>query len=142
MRSRQAGMTLIELMTVVVVLGILTAIAVPSYRTYLIRTNRTDAKSALMQVQAAEEKVFLHYNKYSLDATSNPPDGLGLPAKTANGFYTISLAARGTVGYTATATPTTEGGQSNDKKCGSFTIDDTGKRGIVSGTSTVAACWK
>jgi type IV pilus assembly protein PilE len=145
MRSRQAGVTLIELMTVVVVLGILTSIAVPSYRNYLIRTNRTDAKSTLLQVQAAEEKYFLQYNKYTTKVTDAPPDGLGMPGTTANGYYTITVEDRkvGTtvVGFTAKATPTSAGGQSSDSKCGTFTLDDTGKRS-VSTTGNEALCWK
>jgi type IV pilus assembly protein PilE len=147
MQSRQqAGVTLIELLTVIVVLGILSAIAVPSYRSYLMRTNRTDAKSALLQVQAAEEKYFLQYNKYTTDVTGAPPAGLGMPGTTANGYYTLSVADRkdasnNVVGYVATATPTSSGGQNKDSKCGNFTLDDTGKRGV--GTSgNVAACWK
>lgn len=141
MRSRQAGVTLIELLTVVVVLGILASIAVPSYRSYVMRTNRTDAKSALLQIQAAEEKYFLQYNKYTLDVKSAAPTGLGMSDTTANGFYTLSLAARSTSGYTASATPTTAGGQNSDSKCGTFTLDDTGVRG-VSVTGNQALCWK
>ena len=62
-----SGVTLIELMTVVVVIGILAAIAVPSYRSYLLRANRTDAKRALLQVQAAEEKYYLSGQRYTTE---------------------------------------------------------------------------
>ena len=140
MHSRQSGVTLIELMTVMVVLGILAAIAVPSYRSYLVRTNRTDAKSALLQVQAAEEKYFLQYNKYTFDVTSVAPTGLGMAGTTANRFYNLTVEARGT-GFTAKATPTTEGGQNSDAKCGTFILDDTGKRD-VSASGNAATCWK
>jgi type IV pilus assembly protein PilE len=145
MQSRQAGVTLIELMTVVVVLGILASIAVPSYRNYLIRTNRTDAKSTLLQVQAAEEKYFLQYNKYTTKVTDAPPDGLGMSGTTANGYYSITVEDRkvgaNVVGYIAKATPTTAGGQSNDTKCGTFTLDDTGKRSVTA-SGNEALCWK
>ena len=143
MKSRQAGVTLIELLTVVVVLGILASIAVPSYRSYLVRTNRTDAKSALMQVQAAEEKYFLQYNKYTYDLTSAAPTGLGMSDLTANGYYTLSVKQRDKDegGFIITATPTAQGGQSSDDKCGYFTIDDRGARGVQV-AANAATCWK
>jgi type IV pilus assembly protein PilE len=118
---------------------------VPSYRNYLIRTNRTDAKSTLLQVQAAEEKYFLQYNKYTTKVTDAPPAGLGMSGTTANGYYTITVADRKVnnvaVGYVATAAPTSAGGQSSDSKCSSFILDDTGKRSVsVSGNEAI--CWK
>lgn len=143
MKSPQTGVTLIELLTVVVVLGILASIAVPSYRSYLIRTNRTDAKSALMQIQAAEEKYFLQYNKYTFDLTSKAPDGLGMSNVTANGYYALSVEERDedTGGFIATATPTSAGGQNDDKTCGYFTLNDRGARGVEV-TANKSTCWK
>jgi type IV pilus assembly protein PilE len=142
MRRRQQGVTLIELLTVIVVLGILAAIAVPSYRNYLMRANRSDAKSALMQLQAAQEKFYLQNNAYSGLVDTAPPTGLGLSKVTANGYYSLSitLAADGQ-SYTAKADPTTAGGQNSDKSCASFTLTDTGTRN-VSGTMGAAQCWK
>jgi len=142
MKSAQRGMTLVELLTVMVVVAILASIAVPSYRSYLIRSNRADAKSALMQVQAAQEKFYLQNNAYTDKVSDSPPTGLGLAATTTNSFYSLSVAlGAGGQTYTATATPTTAGGQSADTKCANFTVTDIGKRG-VSGTDTVANCWK
>jgi len=142
MKSAQRGMTLVELMTVMVIVAILASIAVPSYRSYLVRSNRADAKSALMQVQAAEEKFYLQNNAYTNNVAGVPPAGLGLSSTTTNGFYTVTVTpGTGNQSYTATAAPTTAGGQSSDSKCGSFTVTDIGKRGIT-GTDTVTNCWK
>src|SRR5690606_27341297 len=59
------GVTLIELRPVIVVVAILRTIAVSSYRSYLLRTNRTEARMALLRVQAAQEKFFLQNNRYA-----------------------------------------------------------------------------
>lgn len=142
MEADQRGVTLIELMTVMVVLGILASIAIPSYRNYLIRSNRSDAKSALMQVQAAQEKFYLQNNAYTDKVAEGSPTGLGLASTTTNGYYTISVTlAGGGQSYTASATPTASGGQSDDTNCGTFKINDIGKRDVT-GTQGVTACWK
>jgi len=143
MKSRQGGVTLIELMTVVVIVALLATIAIPSYRRYLIRTNRSDAKTALMQLQAAQEKFYLQNNAYTDKITDKAPTGLGLTSTTVNGFYSISLSmGTGNQSYTATAAPTSSGGQSSDKECGSFTITDFGKRDVSGGTKDSVFCWK
>ncbi len=140
---KQRGVTLIELMTVVTVLAILASIAIPSYRNYLLRAQRTDAKTALLQVQAAEEKFYLQANAYTKNLTDAPPTGLGLSTTSSNGYYDIAVDF-GTSGnlqtFVATATPITGKGQSDDTKCTGFTVDDTGKRG-ASGPGGMDFCW-
>jgi type IV pilus assembly protein PilE len=140
----QAGVTLIELMTVVVVLAILASIAVPSYRSYMLRANRSDAKSALMQLQVAQEKYFLQFNKYTNNVATAPPGGLGLAETTTHGYYklTIPVLAADGQSYTAKATPVAGAGQSDDKKCNIFTITDRGTQGIESGTASKETCWR
>lgn len=144
--QKQRGVTLLELMMVVTVLGILAAIAVPSYRQYLLRANRTDAKSSLMQLQAAQEKFYLQNNEYTDKILDAPPTGLGLEDTTAHGFYKlrVELVKVGEVdaqGFKAYATPISGQGQSGDKKCDEFSIDDAGKK-EASGTLGPIACWK
>src|SRR5262245_16252523 len=141
MRKQEAGVTLIELLTVMVVLAILASIAVPSYRSYLLRANRSDAKSALLDVQAAQEKYYLQHNAYTTNVTSKPPDGLGLSGTTTHGYYQIKVAlGESDQTYTATAEPVAGAGQQDDKKCGTFTLTDTGRRDASSGN--VDLCWK
>lgn len=139
----QRGVTLIELMMVIVILGILAAISVPSYRQYLLRANRTDAKSALMQLQAAEEKFYLQNNAYTDKITDAPPAGLGMPDSTTHGYYQlkVNLKDASAQEYNATATPITGKGQSDDKKCAIFTLYDNGKRD-ASGTLGAIPCWQ
>lgn len=142
MRVRQGGITLIELLTVIVVIAILASVAIPSYRNYLIRTQRAEAKTALLQLQAAQEKFYLNANAYTDQVAAAPPDGLGLTGISETGKYqiTVDLGADGQ-GYTATASPAPGGGQEDDTDCGSLSITDTGVRG-VSGPASVQECWR
>ena len=141
-RRRQRGVTLLELMAVVTILAILASVAVPTYRKYLIRTQRSEAKIALLQLQTAQEKFYMQNNSFTDNLTDASPDGLGLPATTETGKYTIEvvLADDGQT-YDATAAPRTGGGQTDDEECASFTINQRGTKGI-SGTSDVQRCWR
>jgi len=123
------GVTLIELMTVIVVVAILGTIAVSSYRSYLLRTNRTEARMALLRVQAAQEKFFLQNNRYAGDAelALAPPAGLGVEATTPSGYYTIGLIDVTATTYTARAQAAA--GQLDDTDaCQTLTIDESGVR--------------
>jgi type IV pilus assembly protein PilE len=140
-RAGQRGNTLIELMVVIGVVAILASIAIPGYRSYAIRANRTDAKSALMRLQAAQEKFFLQNNAYAANLTAAPPAGLGLPAYSDNSLYQITLNAPTTQTYTGTAAPVSGKGQDKDTKCTGFAIDQNGTR-TSTGSDTVANCWK
>ena len=144
MRKRERGVTLVELMTVVIVVAILASIAIPSYRTYLLRSQRTAAKTALMNIQAAQEKFFLQNNRYSSSLTAAPVDGgLGLPGVTEGGYYDLAINAPGGTMFTATAKPRVGGGQTEDKKCTEFSIDQNGKRVALQGaTDNTETCWR
>ena len=74
-RARSRGVTLLELMAVVVIIGVLGTLAVNSYRGYLLRANRTEARVALLRVQAAQEKFFLQNNRYADTAELTPGRG-------------------------------------------------------------------
>ena len=133
-RARSRGVTLLELMAVVVIVGILGAIAVNSYRGYLLRTNRTEARMALLQIQANQEKFFLQNNRYadtaelSLATTANPP-GLGIDATTPGGYYAITLVTPDDAPTTYVATATAINGQTADKaECQVLTINEAGTR--------------
>ena len=131
-RRKLGGVTLIELMIVVVVIAILGLIAVPSYRQYSIRAHRTEAKTALLRLQANQERWYLQNNTYTGD-----PEDLGFPGSlTENGVYTLAIAAAAdglTQGYVATATPRPGGGSNgivmtDDDECATFSITSQGQR--------------
>jgi type IV pilus assembly protein PilE len=123
-----SGFSLIELMATVLIVGILAAIAVPSYSRYVLKSHRTDAKSALLDLASLEERYFSLTNSYT-----NDPQKLGytgvLPIAIGS-TYTVDIptppaALVATAGnattpfvaaaYTLVATPT--GRQVNDTEC-------------------------
>ncbi len=69
MHKNMRGVTLLELMIVVVIISILTAIAYPNYRQYATRAKRTEAKAALLQIATNQERFYLHNNTYLMNMT-------------------------------------------------------------------------
>lgn len=127
-RKRQVGVTLIELMIVVALVAVLASIALPSYRSYVIRTHRTEATTALLGLAAAQEKFYLANNRYAEDdeLEDAPPAGLGIDATTENGWYTLAITAADTETFTAEATAV--GGQAEDSHCATFTLNAVGEK--------------
>jgi type IV pilus assembly protein PilE len=139
---RQRGVTLIELMIVVVIVAILASIGIPSYRSYVLRTHRTEAKTALMSLAASQEKFYLQNNRYADTGEHDdaPPAGLGLPTTTENGWYTIAIVDGDAATFSARATAT--GSQTEDTDCASFTITATGvKTATKQGGAASTVCW-
>lgn len=136
------GFTLIELLAVVAIIGIVTALALPGYRQHLLRVNRTEAMTALLSLQSAEESFYLRFGTYTGSITAPAPGGLGLPGASASNKYLLSvaLAADGQT-YIATATPSPVGGQGADQECLAFSIDARGRR-AVSGARDSRYCWR
>ena len=143
--NKQRGITLVELMTVLVVIGILTTIAIPSYRGFLLRSQRADATTTLLRVQAAQEKFFVQNNSYADDLASAPPAGLGIPAISPAGYFAlrVELIDEGS-GFRVIANPRPGGGQSDDTRCADFIVDQNGVKTArdVSGTDSSRECWR
>ena len=146
-KRRQRGVTLMELLTVVVIVAVLASIAIPSYRRYLIRAQRSDATTALLRLAAVQEKHFLQYGTY-VTATADLPNthatgGLAMPAISEQRFYDLAVAPTGT-GYQATARPRAGGGQTDDRVCATFFIDETGRKWSQGsgGADTTAQCFR
>lgn len=130
MRSRLRGITLIELLIVVVIFGILAAVAYPNYLDYVARGKRTEAKAALLQIATNQERWYLNNNAYTPNL-----DDVGVRAVTDSGAYAIAITSATANGFTATATyllPDAEAG-----RCLTFTIDGSGQRTSAPDTD----CW-
>ena len=123
---------------VIVIVAVLASIAVPSYRQYIVRTHRAEAKTALMQLAAAQEKFYLQSNTYAANSalSTAPPAGLGIPGTTKNGWYTITINTATAATFSATATAV--GTQTQDSDCATFTIDALG----VKGGGPATTCWE
>ncbi|PZQ74617.1 MAG: pilus assembly protein PilE [Variovorax paradoxus] len=141
MRQPPNGFTLIELMIVVAVVAILAAIAYPSYQEYVMRSRRVEGQAMLNDAAARQERWRAQNGSYTLPTTDDDykklmPGGRSSP----NGYYRLIVEGT-TAAYTLTAER--DAVQKADKKCGDFTLDSTGKKGMASGTpGTVADCWR
>jgi type IV pilus assembly protein PilE len=137
------GFTLVELMITVAIIGILAAIAIPSYSTYIQKARRTDAKNALLDFAAREERIFSIKNVYS--STASDFGYAAFPAdivSSGTAYYQLSVAvtapAAGTPPtFTATATRVAGGAQATDA-CGDFQITNLGVQSV---TGTATSCW-
>lgn len=138
-KAKVAGFNLIELLITVAILGILTALALPSYQASVLRSGRAEAKSVLLQVAANQERFFSANNTYSTNADplSNP---VVVTVTSETGLYQVAVAACGagaiTTCFVATATP--QNNQANDA-CATLTFSNTGVRGATG--DTVEECW-
>ncbi len=121
MRSRQWGMSLIELMVAVGIVGILIAIAYPSYTSYVTSSNRTEAQRWLIQLANLQEQFYLDQRTYS-DKVTKLISGAGV---TESGYYELDIptsAAKLIFEFTIRATAS--GSQAtNDTDCLSLTIN-------------------
>jgi type IV pilus assembly protein PilE len=141
-RRSAAGLTLIELMIVVVVVAVLSAVALPSYRDYLKRGYRAEARAALMQAA--------HWMERAATATGSYHPLPATLQSVPSGTYTITASAAACPGMTPAipdggastfclvATP--QNAQTGDI-CGSYTLDNTGHRSLATATATVDECW-
>lgn len=134
----QKGFTLIELMVVVAVVGLLAAIAYPSYQDYLRRSRRVDAQIALLAAAQSMERYYTENMSYS-GATA----GAVFQTSSNEGYYSLAFAAGSptTNAFTITATPVSTSLQNGDK-CGTFTINHLGTHGVTNTQLNAADCWK
>jgi type IV pilus assembly protein PilE len=144
---RQRGFSLLELVIAMAIVAILASIAIPSYRSYVLKSHRTEAKTALLDAAALEERFFSTTNSYT--AT---PSNLGYataaatPFVVGSSYYQITAinVQAAVVGTPATYTITaqTYGSQTQDTACQTFTISSAG---VQSATGTdpnpSVDCW-
>jgi len=134
MRKYMRGVTLLELLIVLLIISILAAIAYPNYREYIIRAKRTEAKAALLQIATQQERFYLQNNTYTTNMTN-----LGFPVAGAflsdSDSYIINVGAADANDFTATATFQLGGDEAG--KCLTFQIDGRGAKTSAPDTD----CW-
>ena len=125
------GVTLLELMIVVVIIGILTAIAYPSYRQFVERAKRTEARALLLKIAVDQERFYLQNNTFGDMADLQYDE----PQITDSEAYSVTITANTASDFSVTATYQL-GGEEADK-CLTFTLDGRGTK--TSGPYT--DCW-
>lgn len=151
--GRQAGFTLIELMVTLVIAAILLSIAIPSYQQQIRKSRRTDARNAVLDLAAREERYLSTANVYS-----TLPSDLGYtgawPIAVGSGYYNVTVgnvnppnaAAVPPTVATFTVTATAVGTQLKDTACRTFSVDQFGQQsstnsgGVVS-VGAASTCW-
>ncbi len=140
LRRQSQGVTLLELMVVVVIIGLLSIIAIPSYRQYSIRAHRTEAKTALIQLAANQERFYLQNNTYTTDLVALGFVG-GVSEK---GVYTLAVPVADANSFQANAVATPGGGPSgigmeSDVECVQFNINSQGVK--TAAPDPNSRCW-
>jgi len=143
---RQNGITLIELMVVVAIIAIISSFAYPSYMRYVIKTKRSVAQNALLQIADRQQQFFMDNKSFAADMTNlgfptNPyvvdDNGSSTVAGDGDAVYSLSLSNVTTTTWTVTAAPL-HGQLSRDTYCGSLSITQAGAKGK---TGSSDDCW-
>ncbi|MBL0557116.1 type IVa pilus pseudopilin TppA [Aeromonas caviae] len=128
------GFSLIELMIVVAVVAILSAIAYPSYQRYLLVSHRVEAKKMLLDAANRQETYFMDFNQYASSAAA-----LNISDNSESGFYHLVISSATT---TFTLSATASGAQGSDSDCIVFSIDQSGARSATRlGNTANDTCW-
>lgn len=130
-----SGFTLIEVMIVLAIVGILSAIAYPSYQSHIVSTRRSTATGCLSEVAQQMERRFtasLSYNSTTTLPIANCTTDL-------TGFYALSFSTGEPNASTYKIQAIPQGAQTRDV-CGTLTLDQKGVKGV--GGSTLKNCWK
>ncbi len=152
-RPKSQGFTLIELMIVVAIIGILAAVAMPAYTSYIARGERANARAQLLQVAQFMQRFYAANDSYLADRASTAvidvvPANLKQAPADGTALYTLTIPS-GTLSassFTLKMNPVSGLKMASDE-CGSFTLTSTGVRGVeVSGTAGSTTlrdkCWK
>lgn len=134
MRRKLQGVTLVELMIVVVIISILAAIAYPSYRQYIAKAKRNEAMAALLKIATLQERWYLQNNTYTTNMTNLGFNGTNnVPSDT--GTYIIRIVSADANTFVADANYQSSDVEST--KCDVFTINGSG----IKGSSPATDCW-
>lgn len=144
-QADQGGFTLVELMIVVIVIGLLAAVALPSFVDSMRKSRRSDAFAAIAAVQQAQERWRSSHASYATELGSTaeagqPPNGLGLLSTSNGGYYTLSLSSVNSTNYIVTATAVSSKSQGQDGDCKLLAVRMRGGN-VDYGSGASAADW-
>ena len=134
-RYHSRGFTLMELMIVVALIGIITAVAFGNYGESVLKSKRTDARTALMNTSTSLEKCKTIYGVYN---NANCSIGNGDSLDSPEGEYTVAVATTATT-YTLTASPSAGSSQQKDNDCTTIVLNHLGQQ-TATGANT-KDCW-
>lgn len=144
---RERGVTLIELVVVSALIAILAMVAIPSYRSHVLRAHRTEARAALLALATAQEKFHLVCRRYAgeLDPGQEPDceaARLDFPVRTERGLYSVRITSADTSSWTAESSPS-GAPQSADLACQAFALASTGRKSAwdAAGKDNARVCW-
>ncbi|HTR01530.1 MAG TPA: type IV pilin protein [Candidatus Acidoferrum sp.] len=140
--AKNRGFTMIELLITMAIVGLLAAIAIPTYRQSVLKSNRADAKITLTRLATLEEKYYFRENNYTANFTDIISGLTGTVTTTTSdkGYYSIALTTTGTTAWTMVATAT--GNQLLDTDCKTFTLTNTGSKTATNSSNAAnTSCW-
>lgn len=140
---RHKGFTLMELMIVVAIIGIIAAVAYPSYLKSAAKGRRVDAKAEITKASQALERCYTQYGQYN-SANCSEVALLTSGYNSAKGYYTINFAVSTDITATTfevTATALNSGPQANDIGCTIMALDNTGRRTSGGNATDTGSCW-
>ena len=132
--SRMRGITLIELMIVIVVLAILTSLAYPSYQNQVRKARRADGMGTLLQTAQALERCYTRFSSYT-----SANCAVAFPINSPEGHYTVTSAALTAGAFTLSAAP--QGPQTSDAECGTLRLRSDGVQGSQGADTDANGCW-
>lgn len=138
------GVTLLELLVTLALVGLLAGLAYPSYRGHLVRAHRIEAIEALLAIAAAQERFHLQHGHYAEGFEPTVTPGLPLPPVTGGARYELRVSTAPPSRYAARASPRPGSGQDQDGRCREFGLDDSGRRWAADslGQDSTEACWR